>query len=225
MQRSRPTLVIGNKNYSSWSLRPWLLMKQLGIDFEERKLALSTDGFRREIASLCAAARVPVLVVDGFPVWDSLAIAEFLADAHPALGVCPTDRQAPARARSVCAEMHSGFSALRNAMPVNIEAKLPGLGWNLAVQADIDRIAQIWFDLRSEHAAEGPFLFGRFSAADAFYAPVVTRFDTYGITLSPPCEDYRRAIHALPAMREWIAAALPERSFIAEDEPYRRARE
>ncbi len=225
MERGRPTLIIGNKNYSSWSLRPWLLMKQSGIDFEERKLALSTDEFRREIARFSGAARVPVLVVDGFAVWDSLAIAEYLAEAYPALGVWPADQKARARARSVCAEMHSGFSALRDAMPVNIEAKLPGLRWNLAVQADVDRIEQIWFDLRSEHADEGPFLFGRFSAADAFYAPVVTRFDTYGIRLSPPCEDYRRAIHALPAMRDWIAAALAERSFIAEDEPYRRARE
>lgn len=225
MERGKPTLVIGNRNYSSWSLRAWLLMRQLGIDFEERGLALSSDEFRREIVRYSPAKRVPVLVVDGFAVWDSLAIAEYLGDAYPELGVWPADRKARARARSVCAEMHSGFSALRNAMPVNIEAKLPGLRWNLAVQADVDRIAQIWFELRSEHASEGPFLFGRFSAADAFYAPVVTRFDTYAVTLAPPCEEYRRAIHALPAMRDWIAAALAERSFIAEDEPYRRARE
>ena len=225
MASGRPTLVIGNKNYSSWSLRPWLLMKQLGIDFEERKLALSTDEFHREILRHSPAARVPVLVVDGFSVWDSLAIVEYLAETHPALGVWPADPRARARARSVCAEMHAGFSALRDAMPVNIEARLPGLGWSVAVQADIDRISQIWFDLRSEHAGQGPFLFGRFSAADAFYAPVVTRFDTYAVTLSQPCEDYRRAIHALPAMREWVAAAIGERSFLAEDEPYRSARE
>jgi glutathione S-transferase len=223
MNGGRATLIIGNKNYSSWSLRPWLLMRQLGIDFEERKLPLSSDEFRREIARFSPVARVPVLVVDGFAVWDSLAIAEYLNDSHPGLGVWPADPKARARARSVCAEMHSGFSALRDAMPVNIEAKLPGLVWDLRVQADIERIAQMWSDLRSEHAANGPFLFGRFSAADAFFAPVITRFDTYGVTLSPLCEDYRQAIHQLPAMRDWIAAALAEHSFIAEDEPYRRA--
>lgn len=225
MAEPRLTLFIGNRNYSSWSLRPWLLMRQLGIPFEERKLALFSDTFRREIAAVSPAGRVPVLVADGFPVWDSLAIAEFLADAYPGLGVWPGDAKARARARCVCAEMHAGFQALRGQMPVNIEARLPGLGWNTQVQADIDRIAAMWSALRSEHAAGGPFLFGRFSAADAFYAPVITRFDTYGIELDPVCEEYRRAVHALPAMREWVAGALEERTFLAEDEPYRRSRD
>jgi len=219
------TLYIGNKNYSSWSLRPWLLMKQLSLPFQERRLGLFSEEFYREIAAVSPAHRVPVLVADGFAVWDSLAIAEFLADTYPDLGVWPADRRARARARSVCAEMHSGFSALRDQLPVNIEARLPGALWNLEVRADIDRIASMWSTLRAEHAAGGPFLFGRFSAADAFYAPVVTRFDTYGVELPPVCEEYRRAVHALPAMREWIATALEERTFLAADEPYRRSRE
>lgn len=225
MTGPRLTLYIGNKNYSSWSLRPWLLMRQLGLPFEERKLALDSEAFYREIATVSPAHRVPVLVADGFAVWDSLAIAEFLADAHPDLGVWPDDPRARARARSVCAEMHSGFSALRSQLAVNIEARLPGALWNLEVQADIDRIASMWSTLRAEHAAGGPFLFGRFSAADAFYAPVITRFDTYGVELDPACEEYRKAVHALPAMREWIAAALEERTFLPADEPYRRSRE
>jgi len=225
MAEAKLALYIGNRNYSSWSLRPWLLMRELGIAFEERRLDLFTDEFRREIARVSPAGRVPVLVADGFAVWDSLAIAEYLAETHPRLGVWPSDARARARARSVCAEMHSGFQALREQMPVNIEARLPGLGWNLRVQNDVDRIDAMWSALRAEHAAAGPFLFGRFGAADAFFAPVITRFDTYGVTLSPSCEAYRQAIHALPAMREWVAAAREERSFLPEDEPYRRSRD
>ena len=225
MSETRLALVIGNRNYSSWSLRPWLLMRTLAIGFEEIVLPLFSDTFRREILRYSPAARVPVLLDDGFAIWESLAIVEYLAERHPGAGVWPDDPRARARARSVCAEMHAGFGALRGQMPVNIEAKLPGRGWNVAVQADIDRIESIWSGLRVENSREGPYLFGRFSAADAFFAPVVLRFDTYGIELAPVCEEYRRAIHALPAMREWIGAALAERSFIAEDEPYRRSRE
>lgn len=219
------TLVIGNRNYSSWSLRAWLLMRALGIGFEEVALPLFSETFEREILRYSPAARVPVLVDDEFAIWDSLAIAEYLAERFPRAGVWPADAKARARARSVCAEMHSGFAALRSQMPMNIEAKLPGLGWNLQVQADIDRIEEIWTDLRAGHAAQGPYLFGRFSAADAFFAPVIMRFDTHAITLAPACEEYRRTMHALPALREWIDGALAERSFIASDEPYRRARE
>ncbi len=225
MSRATLTLVIGNKNYSSWSLRPWLLMRALGIGFDEIRLPLFSDTFRREIARYSPAGRVPVLLSEGFAIWESLAIVEYLAEAYPDAGVWPADPLARARARSVCAEMHAGFGALRDQMPVNIEAKLPGRGWNLRVQADVDRIAAIWTELRSQHAGEGPFLFGGFSAADAFFAPVVTHFDTYAISLDPVCEAYRRAIHELPAMQQWVAAALAEHSFIAEDEPYRRGRE
>jgi len=224
MTGSLPVLLIGNKNYSSWSMRPWLLMRQLDIAFEERVLWLFTDEFRREVAKVSPAGRVPVLVDDGFAVWDTLAIAEYLAERHPERGVWPADPRARARARSVCAEMHSGFGALRSHMPMNLEAKLPGLGWNLQVQRDIDRIAAMWSELRAAHAAAGPFLFGRFCAADAFYAPVVTRFETYGVTLPPVCAEYCPTMLGLPAMRAWNDGALAERRFLPEDEPYRPAR-
>lgn len=223
MNGPRPTLYIGNRNYSSWSLRAWLLMRHLGIDFEEHRLTLFSDAFRREIAKVSPAGRVPVLVDDGFAVWDTLAITEYLAERHPALGVWPSDFRARARARSVCAEMHSGFAGLRNAMPMNIEAKLPGLGCSPEAAADIERIATIWSELRAQHASRGPFLFGRFSAADAFYAPVVSRFGTYAVELPDACGAYCRTILALPAMCEWVDAALAEHEFLPEDEPYRRA--
>jgi glutathione S-transferase len=219
------TLVIGNRNYSSWSLRPWLLMRHLGIPFRERVLPLFGDAFRTEIAKVSPAGRVPVLLDGDFAVWDTLAIVEYLAERFPALSVWPEDARARARARSVCAEMHSGFGHLRGQMPVNIEARLPGRGWNVQVQADVDRIVGMWSELRAQHAAAGPFLFGRFSAADAFYAPVVSRFETYAVDTPAPCDAYRRTILALPAMREWTEAALAERTFLAEDEPYRRSRD
>ena len=219
------TLIIGNKNYSSWSMRPWLLLRQLGIAFTERKLSLFSDQFSSEVAKVSPAGRVPVLLDGDFAVWDTLAIVEYLAERFPALGVWPADLRARARARSVCAEMHSGFANLRGQMPVNIEARLPGRGWNVAVQADIDRIVQIWDELRASHASDGPFLFGRFCAADAYFAPVVTRFETYGVQTPPACSEYRRTVMALPAMREWVEAALAEHSFIPEDEPYRRSRD
>lgn len=223
MTTPRPTLYIGNRNYSSWSLRAWLLMRHLGIDFDERWVALDSPDFAQVVGAVSPAGRVPVLVVDGFAVWDTLAIAEFLAERHPELGIWPDSARDRARARSVCAEMHAGFASLRNAMPMNIEAKLPGLGLSPQVQADIDRITGIWSGLRAEHASQGPFLFGRFSAADAFFAPVASRFETHAVALPEPCEAWRRTILALPAMREWTAAALAEHRFIPEDEPYRSA--
>jgi glutathione S-transferase len=219
------TLLIGNRNYSSWSLRAWLLMRQTGIPFEERLLTLGSDEFRREVHRYSPAGRVPVLVDAGFAVWDTLAIAEYLAERFPHRGIWPDDAQDRARARSVCAEMHSGFSALRSQMPMNLEARLPGRGWNVQVQADVDRIVELWSALRERHAANGPFLFGRFGAADAFFAPVVARLETYAVPTPPVCDAYRQAVLALPAMREWTASALAEHHFLAEDEPYRRARE
>jgi len=219
------TLLIGNRNYSSWSLRAWLLMRQAAIPFEERLVALGSEAFGREVRRHSPAGRVPVLVDAGFAVWDTLAIAEYLAERFPDRGIWPGDAQDRARARSVCAEMHAGFGALRSQMPMNIEARLPGRGWNLQVQDDVDRIVEIWSTLRERHAAHGPFLFGRFCAADAFFAPVVSRFETYAVPTPPPCDAYRQAVLALPAMRDWTEGALAERAFLAEDEPYRRVRE
>lgn len=214
-------LVIGNKNYSSWSLRPWLLLRQAGIAFEEIPVRLGTPGFAAQIAQYSPAGKVPTLVDDDITVWDSLSISEYLAERFPEQALWPADPAARALARSVCAEMHSGFPNVRNLLPMNVTAVLPGCGWNVAVQREVERIAAIWTDLRTRFGAEGPFLFGHFTVADAFYAPVVSRFATYGIHLPDLAKQYADFILALPAMQEWIAAAREERDFLADDEPYR----
>jgi glutathione S-transferase len=214
-------LVIGNKNYSSWSLRPWLLLRQAGIAFEEIPVRLGTPGFAAQIAQYSPAGKVPTLVDDDITVWDSLSISEYLAERFPEKALWPADPAARALARSVCAEMHSGFPNVRNLLPMNVTAVLPGCGWNVAVQREVERIAAIWTDLRTRFGAEGPFLFGHFTVADAFYAPVVSRFATYGIHLPDLAQQYAVFILALPAMQEWIAAAREERDFLADDEPYR----
>ncbi len=215
-------LYIGNKNYSSWSLRSWLLMRVLDIPFVEQPVSLVSSEFKQVIAKRSPAGRVPILVDDDLVVWDTLAIAEYLAERYPALEVWPAEFRARARARSICAEMHSGFSALRNQMPMNLEASLPGRGWNTAVQGDVDRILQMWTDLLGTH--HGPFLFGKFTAADAFFAPVVARLQTYGVALPALCTQYCQAVRALPAMVDWTEQALAEQEFVAEDEPYRSSR-
>jgi glutathione S-transferase len=221
-----PRLLVGNKNYSSWSLRPWLLMRQAGIDFVEEKIGFNDPQFKARVQRWSPAGRVPVLVDHDrgdLVVWDSLAIAEYLAERDPDRGLWPADPAARATARAVCAEMHSGFTNLRSMMAMNVSARLPGFGWNLAVQADIDRISAIWTGLRGASAGRGPFLFGRFSAADAYFAPVVFRFNTYQPALAAPVAEYMATMLALPAMREWAEAAAQENDFVADDEPYRRA--
>ena len=215
------TLVIANKNYSSWSLRPWVLMRTAGIPFAEQQLSLGAPDFRVRVRTASAAGKVPVLIDDDLTVWDSLAIIEYLAERFPEAGVWPANTAASAHARSACAEMHSGFGALRSQMPMNVCASLPGHGWNVAVQRDIDRICALWAGLRARHGADGPFLCGRFCAADAFFAPVVFRFNTYAPELPEPAQAYMTAMLALPAMREWAGAAALEDEFLAEDEPYR----
>lgn len=215
------TLVIANKNYSSWSLRPWVLMRTAGIAFAEQQLSLGAPDFHVRVRTASAAGKVPVLIDDDLTVWDSLAIIEYLAERFPEAGVWPANAAARAHARSACAEMHSGFGALRSQMPMNVCASLPGRGWNVAVQRDIDRICALWAGLRARHGADGPFLCGRFCAADAFFAPVVFRFNTYAPELPEPAQAYMTAMLALPAMREWAAAAALEDEFLAEDEPYR----
>jgi glutathione S-transferase len=222
-------LVIGNKNYSSWSMRPWVLMRQLGIGFDEVALRFDFgDGspFRRAVARVSPAGRVPVLVDDSFPVWDTLAIAEYLHDKFPSAGVWPASSRDRARARSLSAEMHAGFGALRQHCPMNIEASLPEVGRKLwaerdDVRADVDRIDRMWSEQLD--ASGGPMLFGAFSAADAFYAPVCSRIATYALPLSPDSAAYAARVLALPGVRAWIDAALQEHDFIAEDEPYRQA--
>jgi glutathione S-transferase len=222
-------LYIGNKNYSSWSMRPWVLMKQAGIAFEEVMVRFDEfeagSRFKREVLRVNPAGRVPVLVDDGLAVWDTLAIAEYLAEKFPTLALWPADARQRARARSVCAEMHAGFSALRQHFPMNIEALLPEVGERVLAQqaqvrADLDRIEQMWTGLLQEHG--GPFLFGpRFTIADAFFAPVCTRVRTYGVPVSAPVAQYIDTVFTQPAVQAWVRDALAEHDFVAFDEPYR----
>jgi glutathione S-transferase len=190
-------LVIGNKNYSSWSLRPWLAMKVLGLAFDEKRIPLDTPGTKQEILRYSPAGKVPCLVDGSLAIWDSLAILEYLAERHPQLW--PADAAERAQARSIAAEMHSGFASLRNHMGMNVRKRYPGRGRTPEVLEEIKRIDALWSQ------AKGPFLFGAFGAADAMYAPVVLRFRTYEVRVSN--REYAAAMLALPAMREWIEAA------------------
>jgi glutathione S-transferase len=223
-------LYIGNKNYSSWSMRPWLLMRQLGMGFEEIKLRLDfedSSAFRQTLASVSPAGRVPVLVDDGFAVWDSLAIAEYLHESFPEHGVWPRAARERARARSLCAEMHSGFGALRSHCPMNIEASLADVGRRIwaeqaDVRRDVQRIEQMWSGQLHSHG--GPMLFGVFTAVDAFFAPVCSRFRSYALPIAGSAGAYVEAVSALAAFRQWTADALAEHDFLDFDEPYRKAR-
>ena len=221
-------LHIGNKNYSSWSMRPWVLMRESGIAFEEVMVRFDSftpdSRFKRSISALNPAGRVPVLVDEGLVVWDSLAIVEYLAERFPGHALWPRDRAARARARSLCAEMHSGFSALRSACPMNVEAQLPEVGAIVlrdrpAVRDDLDRITRMWSTLLHEHG--GPMLFGEFCAADAYYAPVVMRLRTYGLPVPDDVAAYLQRVVELAGVRDWIEGALLERDFLPFEEPYR----
>ena len=223
-------LYTGNKNYSSWSMRPWVLMTQAGIAFDEMMVwfdAFTPESkFKAAMAPLTPTGRVPVLVDDGLAVWDTLAIAEYLAERFPQLQLWPAERRARARARSVCAEMHSGFSALRSHCPMNIEASLPAVGERVLreqadVRADLARIVQMWTELLAEHG--GPMLFGSFSIADAYFAPVVMRIKTYALPVPTTVSDYTARVQALPGVAAWMTAALAEKAFVPFDEPYRKA--
>lgn len=202
-------LYLGNKNYSSWSLRPWLLMKHFAIPFTEHMVSVAGRDYNAALKPLAGNARVPCLHEDGFQVWDSLAIAETLAERHPEMW--PADPKARARARSICAEMHAGFAKLRTAMPMNLKFKLKGKPATPEVQRDIERVVEIWQEARTQFAtADGPWLFGSFSIADAMFAPIVCRFDVYNVNLPPLAAAYRDALLAHPAMQEWTAAAVQE---------------
>jgi glutathione S-transferase len=224
-------LYIGNKNYSSWSMRAWVLLKQAGIVFHEVKVRFDSletgSGFKQTLERVSPAGRVPVLVDDGFAVWDTLAIAEYLAEKFPDKQLWPADAKARARARSNCAEMHSGFAALRSHCPMNIEAALPQVGalvWRdqPAVRKDVQRIVTMWSELLEQHG--GPMLFGAFSTADAYFAPVCMRLKNYALPVPGHITDYIRRVGALPGVQAWIADALAEKDFIDFDEPYRMAR-
>jgi glutathione S-transferase len=215
-------LIIADKAYSSWSLRPWLLMTQAGIAFEEVRLRFGSPTYQAEFKAASNSGKVPVLVLQsGQQVWDSLAIAETLNEMFPEKNLWPKDAAARAHARSIVAEMHSGFHKLRANMPMHLLAKFPGRGWNLEVQKDVDRLCCLWTECLEKSG--GPLLFGSFSIADAFYAPVLTRLDTYAVEVPPHIRAYMDRVFALPAMQSWLAKAKQEFEFVDFEEPYRSA--
>jgi len=210
------TLVIGNKNYSSWSLRPWLALRMAGLPFEEVRIPLNTPTSREEILRHSAAGKVPILKHGALTVWESLAICEYLAEIAPAARLWPEDRAVRAHARSVSAEMHAGFTALRSALPMNVRVRGARIPLTSEVQIDLARIAAIWEKCRSRFGSGGNMLYGHFTIADAMFAPVVTRFMTYGVTLEGRANDYLNAVWALPAMEEWVKAGEKETERVAE---------
>jgi len=225
-------LYIGNKNYSSWSMRPWVLLKQVGIPFEEVMVRFdsfdSGSVFKSTLAPITPAGKVPVLVDGDRVIWDTLAIAEYLAERFSERALWPVDPHSRAHARSVCAEMHAGFGALRCHCPMNIEASLPEVGARIwreqaGVRADVERLSAMWTRLLSQHP-EGSLLFGGFSIADAYFAPVCMRLATYALPVSAPVAAYVQRVRALPGVQAWIAQALAERDFLDFEEPYRKAR-
>ena len=204
------TLIIGNRNYSSWSLRAWLAMRVAGLDFDEVVIPLDQPDTASRIREHSPAGRVPALQHGDLAVWDSLAICEYAAELAPAAHLWPEDPAARAVARSVSAEIHSGFAALRGALPMNVRAERPGIPIANDTQADIDRICRIWRYCRQAFGAGGQFLFGDFSIADAMFAPVACRFHSYRIAVDRVAQDYIEAIRILSAMQEWSAAAAAE---------------
>ena len=221
-------LYIGNKNYSSWSMRPGVLLRQAGIAFEERMLRFDSfaagSAFKKTINAVSPVGKVPALSDDGFVVWDTLAIAEYLAEKFPEKNLWPPDPQARARARSICAEMHGGFAALRSACPMNIEASMPEVGQLIwrdqgAVRADVARIVVMWSALLAQY--QGPMLFGPFSIADAYFAPVCMRLKTYALPVPAEITEYIARVGALPGVKAWTDAALAENDFRDFEEPYR----
>ena len=221
-------LYVGNKNYSSWSMRPWVMLRQSGIAFEEIKVRFDSFGksssFKKQIGGVSPAGKVPVLVDAGFAIWDTLAIAEYAAEKFPEKKLWPQDDKARARARSVSAEMHSGFGALRSACPMNIEADLAEVGQTIwdgkpEVRADVGRISSTWEELLRNNG--GNFLFGDFGIADAFFAPVCMRLKTYALPVSGEVKAYIGRVSAAPGVKAWIDEALTEHDFREFEEPYR----
>ena len=204
------TLVIGTKAYSSWSLRPWLAMAHTGIEFGEIVIALRRPDTTANILLHSAAGTVPILKTPQNTIWDSLAICEYVAETFPDRRLWPEDAAARAVARSVSAEMHAGFADLRACLPMNLLEREPGRGRTPACEADIARVLQLWRDVRARFGGDGPFLFGSFTIADAMYAPVCTRFDSYAVPLDPASQAYVDTILGLPAMQNWYAAARAE---------------
>jgi glutathione S-transferase len=211
-------LIIGNKNYSSWSFRPWLAMKVAGIEFAEALISLEAADFKSRLVAMSGAGKVPVLLDGDIRIWESLAILEYLAEKFPAAGLWPGDRAARAHARAVASEMHAGFQALRRQLPMNVWRPVIQRQLEADAKADVARIDAIWNECRSRFGATGPFLYGAFGAADAMYAPVVWRFRTYAVEVSATARDYMHAVTALPAWSEWRDAARREPWVLPHDE-------
>ena len=224
-------LYIGNKNYSSWSMRPWVLLRQAGIPFEEQMVRFDSfdaeSTFKSTLIKVTPTERVPVLTDAGFEIWDTLAIAEYAAEKFPQKNLWPQDAKARARARSICAEMHAGFGALRSHCPMNIEAALPQMGQLIwrdkpVVRNDVARIVQMWSELLQQNG--GPLLFGHFTVADAYFAPVCMRLKTYALPVPQAITDYVERVTQLPGVKAWIDDALAEKDFLDFEEPYRLGR-
>jgi glutathione S-transferase len=211
-------LIIGNKNYSSWSLRPWLALKVAGIAFEETLISLDAPDFKPRLTLLSGAGKVPVLIDGDARLWESLAILEYLAEKFPAAALWPRDPQARAHARAIASEMHAGFLPLRRHLPMNVRRPIIPRALDDGAAADVARIEAIWSECRARFGTAGPFLYGAFGAADAMYAPVASRFHTYAVEVSPVARDYMAALMALPAWGEWRQAARREPWVLPHDE-------
>ncbi|MDH3337356.1 MAG: glutathione S-transferase family protein [Gammaproteobacteria bacterium] len=214
----KPKLIIGNKNYSTWSLRAWLLLRESGIDFDEQRICLDQESTASEIAALNAGKTVPVLQLDDLTVWDTLAIAETVAERWPERNLWPEDADIRAHARSICAEMHAGFPVLRECMPMNCRAMGREVPLPDALTDEIDRVIAIWSDCHRRFSGKGGWLFGHFSVADAMYAPVVLRFRTYGIKVPESAGFYPHRLLESEAMQDWLAAAECEVEVIEREE-------
>ncbi|CAN7447088.1 glutathione S-transferase family protein [Pseudoxanthomonas sp. LjRoot143] len=219
---SLPVLVIGNKNYSSWSLRPWLLLRHFGVAFEEVRLLLDAPDFTAQARRHSPTGKVPALHDGGVHVWDSLAICEYANERWLDGRGWPADLAVRALARAAAAEMHSGFVALRTQLPMNSRRTPDAYTWDEAAQCDIDRVQALWRQLRAAHGAGGDFLFGGFGIVDAMYAPVAIRFDGYGVDVDDTARAYMQALFALPAMREWRSAAVAETESVADTDRLRK---
>jgi len=211
-------LIIGNKNYSSWSLRPWLLLRENNIAFKETKIPLYQADSTKQILQYSASAKVPAFIHDETTVWDSLAICEYIAELYPEKNCWPQDISQRAWARTISSEMHSGFFAIRNTLPMNCRAAMQFNNISSELQAEIDRICEIWRQCRQAHESTGDFLFGTFSIADAMFAPIVLRFNSYGIKVCKQVQHYMDNILSLPSLQDWINEGLAEKEIILDGE-------
>jgi glutathione S-transferase len=215
---SKATLVIGNKNYSSWSLRPFMAMAMADIPFEEKFIRFGEPAFSRAVRKISKAGQVPILLHNGLTIWDTLSIMEYLAETWPDRNLWPKTKAARAMARSVCAEMHAGYRNLRNACPMNLRRPIRAVPLNEGILKDVERIESLWRQCRKEHGKGGPFLFGKFGIADAMFTPIVTRLETFDFKVAVDTQHYMNAVLATPAFHEWKDGALKEKWIVAEDE-------